>query len=78
MSEDASVKMPGKVAKIIPAKFGEPEKAQIKVDDLEDLYSEVRIENKLTDDKGDDVSLKPGAEVEVTVTADKDAVKKKE
>jgi hypothetical protein len=35
MSEDASVKMPGKVAKIIPAQYGESEKAQIRVDDVE-------------------------------------------
>jgi hypothetical protein len=78
MSEDASVKMPGKVAKIIPAQYGEPEKAQIKVDVAEDLYSDVRIENKLTDDNDNGVSLKPGAELEVTVSADKHAVKKKE
>jgi hypothetical protein len=77
MAEDASVKLPGKVEKIIPARYGESEKAQIKIHDAEDLYSEVRVENKLTDKEGDDVSLKKDAEVEVSINAEKDAVTKK-
>jgi hypothetical protein len=66
--------LPGKVEKIIePARPEDPEKAQISVDSADTLYREIRIENKLTDENGDAVRLKKGAEVEVTVEADKDA-----
>ena len=34
------------------------------------LYREIRIENTLTDEHGNEVALKPGAHVEVTVEAD--------
>jgi hypothetical protein len=37
------------------------------------MYREVRIENTLTDEKGDKMRLKKGADVDVTVEADKDA-----
>jgi uncharacterized cupredoxin-like copper-binding protein len=37
------------------------------------LYKEIRITNKLKDENGEEVRLKPGAEVEVTVEADADA-----
>jgi hypothetical protein len=37
------------------------------------LYKEIRIENTLKDEKGNEVSLKQGAEVEVTVEAEKEA-----
>jgi hypothetical protein len=49
----------------------EPEKAQIAVEGADDLYKEIRIENTLTDENGRTVRLKKGAEVEVTVEADK-------
>ena len=52
---------------------GIPEKAQIAVEGADDLYRELRIENKLTDKNGDEVRLKKGAEVDVTIEADKDA-----
>jgi predicted DNA-binding antitoxin AbrB/MazE fold protein len=45
----------------------ESEKAEILIPSAEDLYREIRIENTLTDAKGETVKLKPGAEVEVTV-----------
>jgi hypothetical protein len=41
------------------------------VEGADDLYKEIRIENTLTDEKGRPVRLKKGAEVEVTVEADK-------
>jgi hypothetical protein len=50
----------------------EPEKAQI-FERADDLYREIRIENSLTDEDGKEVGLKNGAEIEVTVEADKDA-----
>jgi uncharacterized cupredoxin-like copper-binding protein len=61
----------GTVEKIIkPAHPHETEKAQISVEGADHLYRELRIENTLTDTDGNEVSLKPGAEVEVTVEAD--------
>ena len=69
--EQPSVTMPGKVAKIIPsARPRGAEKAQIAVDGADPRYRDLRIENTLTDEHGDDVSLKKGAEVAVTVTAE--------
>ena len=48
----------------------EPEKAEIVIHDADDLFREVRIENKLEDAEGNKVKLKQGADVEVTVEAD--------
>jgi hypothetical protein len=45
--------------------------AQISVKDGDDLYKEIRIENALQDEDGNEVALKDGAEVDVTVEADK-------
>ena len=61
--------MPAFVEKIIKSPFGEPDKAQIAVENADHLYREIRIENTLTDENGNKVELKPGAEVEVTVEA---------
>lgn len=73
-SDRRNVTLPGKVEKIIKSSHrGEPEKAQIAVEGADTLYREIRIENTLTDENGDKVRLKPEAEVEVTVEADKDA-----
>jgi hypothetical protein len=70
--EKPSVTLPGKVEKIID-RPNEPEKAQIAIEGADEMYREVRIENTLTDEKGDKVRLKKGADVDVTVEADKDA-----
>ena len=67
-AEKPSVTLPGTVEKIIkPVDPSEPEKAQIVVDGAEDLYKEVRIDNTLQNGNGDEVRLKKGAEVEVTI-----------
>jgi hypothetical protein len=70
--------MPGTVKKVIqPPHPDLPEKAEIAVEGADELYREIRIENTLTDEKGNEVKLKPGAAVEVTVEADpKDTVVK--
>jgi len=48
------------------------------VEGADHLYREIRIDNTLTNENGDEVSLKPGAQVEVTVEADaKDTTPKK-
>ena len=48
---------------------GQPEKAQISVDNDDRRYRDLRIENMLTDEHSNDVKLKKSAHVEVTVTA---------
>jgi hypothetical protein len=68
VSEQPSSTLPGTVGKIIPyVSPSKPEKAQIAVDGPERGYRDLRIENELTDEHGDDVKLKKGAHVEVTV-----------
>ncbi|MGA8619896.1 MAG: hypothetical protein WB660_15420 [Candidatus Sulfotelmatobacter sp.] len=79
MSEKPSTTLPAVVEKVIkPQTPGEPEKAQITVEGADHLYRELRIENTLTDENGDKVRLKPGAEVEVTIEAPADATAAKE
>jgi hypothetical protein len=81
-SEEAPVKpsvtLPGKVEKIVPGVVPTmPDKAQIAVEGADDLYKEIRVENTLQDENGKPVSLKPGAEVEVTIEAEKNATEPK-
>ena len=65
--------MPGTVDRIITARSpSQPEKAQIAVDGAERRHRDLRIENTLTDEHGDDVKMKKGAHVEVTVTTKND------
>jgi len=64
----ARTTVPGTVDKIIPILHpNQPEKAQIVVHGADDR--DLRIENTLIDENGDEVRLKKGAHVEVTVTA---------
>jgi uncharacterized protein YfaS (alpha-2-macroglobulin family) len=71
--EQPSTTMPGTVNKIIPSpRTNLPEKVQIAVSGAPRPYRELRIENTLTDEHGDDVRLKKGAQVEITVTANDD------
>jgi hypothetical protein len=76
--EKPSVTLPGKVEKIIPGVVSTmPDKAQIAVEGADDLYKEIRVENTLQDENGKPVGLKPGAEVEVTIEAEKHATEPK-
>jgi len=69
--EHPSTTMPGTVKKIIPSpRPSQPEKAQIAIDGADQRHRDLRFENTLTDEHGDDVKLKKGAHVEVTVTAE--------
>ena len=71
--EQSSTTLPGTVDKIIPASHSsQSERAQIAVEGADRRFRDLRIENILTDENGDDVRLKKGAPVEITVTADKD------
>ena len=77
-NEKPSATLPGTVQKIIKSPYpGEPEKAQIAVEGAEKLYREIRIENTLQDEDGEDVALKPGAQVDVTIEAEKKDTTKK-
>lgn len=72
-SKDAkpAITLPGTVEKIIPPLDPRaPEKAQIAVEGADYLYREVRVDNTLQDASGREVSLKPGAQVEVTIEAE--------
>jgi hypothetical protein len=69
--EYPSTSMLGTVDKVIPSRRSSgPERAQIAVDRADQRYRKLRIENSLTDEHGDEVKLKKGAHVEVTVTSE--------
>jgi hypothetical protein len=71
-------KLHGTVDKIIePVVPSQPEKAQINIEGADDLYREIRIENTLTDEQGEEVRLKQGAQVALSIEADTDATLKK-
>jgi hypothetical protein len=73
ISEQPRSVIPGTVDKLIRSTAPSvPEKAQISIES-DSGYRDLRIENSLTDEHGDEVKLKKGAHVEVTVTAE-DAV----
>jgi hypothetical protein len=70
VSQQPRTVMPGIVDKII--QFRTPrlrETAQISIEG-EAKYRELRVENSLTDEHGDEVKLEKGDRVEVTVTAE--------
>jgi hypothetical protein len=76
--DTVAVTLPGKVKKVIPPIHPSmPEKAEISIDGADELYREIRVENALNDEHGNEVSLKPGAEVQVTIEAAADATKPK-
>jgi len=71
MTRSSVTKKPGSVRKVIKSIVpSEPEKAEIEVHGADDLYKELRIENKLEDEKGKKVKLKKGVEVDVAIEAD--------
>lgn len=78
MTENPSTTLHGSVEKIITSRVSsEPEKAQISFDRAHDLYKELRIENTLSDEGGNEVRLKRGATVEIPVEAEPQAVSTK-
>ena len=69
-AEKPSVTLPATVEQVIQSsRVRMPEKVEISVQGADELYQEIRIENTLTDERGDEVRLKEGAVVEVTVEA---------
>lgn len=74
MSEKPNTTLPGTVEKVIKSPDPDvPDKAQIAVEGADHLYREIRIDNTLINKDGEEVSLKPGAQVEVTVAAEPEA-----
>jgi hypothetical protein len=70
MTERPSTTLPGTVDKILtPVDPGLPEKVQITVQDVDDLPQQIRIENTLTSENGDEVALTEGAVVKITIKA---------
>jgi hypothetical protein len=70
MTQKPSTILRGTVEKIISSRVAsEPDKAQIAIQGAEPPYKELRIENTLTDG-GNEVQLKRGAEVGITVQAE--------
>src|SRR3979490_239557 len=68
------MRRPGKAENIITPLIREKaEKAEIAVEGADHLYREIRIENRLEDEQGNEVKLKEGADVDVVVEADADA-----
>ena len=81
-SEDApaklSVTLPGKVEKIIPGVVPTmPDKAQITVEGADHLYKEIRVRKYSARREWQARILKTGAEVEVTIEAEKHATEPK-
>ena len=75
--EEPSTSMAGTVRKIIPPeRASQPEKAQISIEGADHGYRDLRFENSLIDEHGDEVKLKKGAHVEITVVAKPDIVKR--
>lgn len=75
--EIPTVKLHGVVDKIVPSNHpSQPEKAQIVIQEAEDLYKEIRIDNALHNGGGEKVKLKRGTEVDVTIEAPHDGVAK--
>lgn len=68
LPEKSAITLPGVVEKVIKSDH-EPEKAQIAIEGADELYREIRIENTLENASGEQVALKPGVRVEVTVEA---------
>jgi hypothetical protein len=70
-------KLHGTVQKIIkPLHSSQPEKAQIDVDEADDLYREIRVENEVISDAGQKARLKQGEKVDVIVEVDSKATSK--
>ena len=79
MSEKTSITLSGTVEKIIRSpSLDEPDKAQVAIEGADELYREIRIDNILTNEDGEEVSLKPGARVDVTLEAEAAATTPKE
>jgi hypothetical protein len=70
MIKPLNTTLPGIVEAIIPSSDpNQPEKAQIALQGADELVGEIRIANILTKQNGEEVSLKKGGTVKVTIKA---------
>ena len=75
MSEKASVTLTGMVEKVVKSPLSsEPDQVQIAIEGEDRQYEAILIENTLTDKSGNEVQLRPGAEVKVTINAEPEAI----
>jgi len=77
MKKKAKTTKAGVVRKVIKH-VDQPEKVEITIPAADYLYQEIRIENKLEDEKGKEVKLKQGDNVDVTIEADRTEADKKD
>jgi protein involved in polysaccharide export with SLBB domain len=69
--QKTSTTLPGTVDKIVKPRFpSKREQAQIAVEGADLIYKEIRIENALIDDLGQEVRLEPGDKVKVTIASE--------
>jgi len=73
----ATVTLTGVVEQIIEPVGSVPERALIEIQGAEDQYSEIRIENALSDGDGQKVKLKLGEKVNVTIETTTGGTEKK-
>ena len=73
----ATVTLTGVVEQIIEPVGSVPERAVIEIQGAEDLYSEIRIENALSDGDGQKVKLKLREKVNVTIDTTTGGTEKK-
>ena len=67
----------GSVKKVIRSRHpNDAEKVEIQIDEADDLYKEIRIENVVTDEKGKQDSLKQGEDVDIVVETEPDRKQK--
>jgi hypothetical protein len=79
LAKIAAVTLPGTVEKIIKSPLlNVPDKAQIVVEGADELYRELRIENTLHNELGEELVLKSGAQVDVSVQASAEGTETKE
>ena len=58
--DKVAVTLPGTVKKVIPPIHPSlPEKAEISIEGADELYREIRVENTLSGESGNEASLKP-------------------
>jgi len=77
ISKQPSISMPGTVEKIVPAQnTSEAEKVDISIAEGHQPSQALRIENTLTDEHGDEVRLKRGAHVDITITDETKAARR--
>jgi hypothetical protein len=77
MTQKPSVTLPATVEKVLTPEAPElPEKAQIAIEGADELYRQLRVDNVLTNQNGEELKMREGAKVDVTLEADPKDTKK--